>query len=89
MDKDCESLLFSLSPQQLALLASLIGILLSCDLDSNKQGALGNFFSSIGQTLQTTSAQAELLEGSGNNKNLLDKINNLKQQIYKLEQEIK
>lgn len=89
MDKDCDSLLFSLSPQQLALLGSLIGILLSCELDSNEQGAIGNFFSSIGQTLQTTSAQAELLESKGGNKQILDKINSLKQQICQLEQEIR
>lgn len=47
-------------PEQFTLLATIIGVLLSSELDPNEQNSVGNFLVSVGQTLLTSAAQAQL-----------------------------
>jgi len=92
-DSSCEnkieSCLFSLPPKQFALLSSIIGILLIDDLDIDQQNALGNFITGIGQTIMTAAAQQQLQENTDSpNDQILNEIENLKNQISLLKKEI-
>lgn len=55
---------FSIPPNQYALLASLIGVVLSENLDLNQQNSLGNFIVDIGTTMLTMASQGQLIESS-------------------------
>jgi rubredoxin len=88
MDQKFDSPLCGFSPQQFALIATVLGLVFTYGLNANEQGSLGNFFSVIGQVLQTTSAQSQLLQENCNSKKkIFEKIDELKQQIRKLEQD--
>lgn len=81
---------FSLRPTQFALLSSLLGILLTVNLDLDQQNSLGNFIVNIGQAILTSAAQGQALQSSNSqNKCIQQKIDKLKQQICELEQELK
>ena len=89
MNQDGDPLLFSIPPQQFALISALIGVLLSFGLDVNRQNSLGYFFLNIGNMLQSIAGQTTLLQGDNDDdQQLYDKINDLKQQICLLEQEV-
>lgn len=62
------SCFFSLPPRQLALLSSLIGILLTDNLNPDQQNTLGNFIVNIGQVILTSAAQGQLLQDNGSQK---------------------
>ena len=67
-DDASSSWFFSLPPKQFALLSSLIGILLTDNLNPDQQNALGNFIVNIGQVILTSAAQGQLLQDSGSQK---------------------
>lgn len=48
-----------LPPNQFALLAAFLGVLLNFALNSEEKAALGNFIISIGQTMLTAQAQEQ------------------------------
>ena len=77
---------FSMSPNQLALLASVLGVAIAENLNPNEQNSFGNFIQSLGQSILTISAQEELLQ---NKLDTMEQIESLKHQICKLEQEIR
>lgn len=52
--------LFKIPPDDFALIAALLGVVISNKLDVNEQNAIGNFFELIGQTILTVSAQEQL-----------------------------
>jgi hypothetical protein len=67
MNKICEgdtftSCLFSLPPKQFVLLSSLIGVLLTENLDLNEQNSLGNFIVNVGQSILIAAAQGQSLK---------------------------
>lgn len=90
MSQGNDSIFCSFSPVQFVVLATVLGLLLTRSLNADEQDTFGNFFTTIGQVLQTTASQLNLLENNCNsNKQALNKINDLKQQICELEKEIK
>lgn len=52
---------FSLPPELMSALATVLGFALLGDLSSDEQYSLSSFFMLIGQVLQTTGAQKQLL----------------------------
>ncbi len=52
------SWLFSLNAYEFTLIGTAIGYLFGANLTINQQNSLGNFFSLIGQVLQTINAQS-------------------------------
>ncbi len=90
MDQGNDSIFCAFSPVQFVLLATVLGLLLTCSLNADEQDTFGNFLTTIGQVLQTSASQSNFLEKNCNsNKQALDKINDLKQQICDLEKEIR
>lgn len=84
-----ESCLLSLHPQNFALLSTLLGLSLLDNLNINQKNALGNFIVSIGQTLLTAAAQEQSLQNDNSqNDQILDEIENLKNQITLLKKEL-
>lgn len=74
--------LLTLTANELALLASVLGFLLAQGIDANKQNSLGNFFELIGQVLLTISAQnIELQPNYPSKQELQRQINYLKKEI--------
>lgn len=63
------SFLYSLSGNDLALLASAVGLLLSQNINSNQINSLGNFFEGVGQIMLVIGAQQQLRENNNNNYN--------------------
>ncbi len=55
--KSLSDLLFSLDPYTFTLLGTTLGFGIATTLTVNQQNSLGNFFSLIGQILQTLNAQ--------------------------------
>ena len=60
--KNYAAFLNDLSPNELGVLASLLGLTLSQGLDYNEQNALGNFLEAIGQIIQCIGTQGQNLE---------------------------
>jgi hypothetical protein len=89
-ERSLASCLYSLSPKQLSLLSSLIGILLIDNLDVNQQNSLGNFIVGVGQILLISAAQEQLLESQSSSQtdDINQQIQMLKDQIYALEKEV-
>ena len=77
---------FSLSPNQLAILAAVVAIVLTENLNLNEQNSLGNFLQTVGQSMLTVNAQQQLLEDKVA---ALKELEGLKSQLCRLEQEIK
>ena len=67
--KNYASFLNNLSPNELGILASLLGSTLTQGLDYNEQNALGNFLEAIGEIVQCIGAQGQNLESKRNNIN--------------------
>lgn len=81
---------FSIPPKQYALLSTLLGILLTGNLDLNQQNSLGNFIVNVGQAILTAAAQGQALQNnSSQDERIKQKIEMLKQQIYDLEKELR
>lgn len=60
--KSYANFLYKLSPNEITILSSLIGLTLCQSLNGYEASSLGNFFELIGQTLLTYGAQAQLFE---------------------------
>lgn len=90
MRRSNDSFFCSFTPAQFVLLATILGLLIARGIDDDEQESLGNFLATMGQVLQTAASQSVFLETEcKSNKKALDKINELKQQIWDLENEIK
>lgn len=55
--------IFDLSPDELILLATALGLQMSKELTLDQQVSLGNFFIQVGQTILTFNGQQAYLEG--------------------------
>ena len=85
------SCLLSLPPNQLAVLATVSGLVLQDNLSIDQRNALGNFLLSIGQTMLTTAAQEQALQSckeQDNSDQVHEDIEELKKQIAILKKEI-
>lgn len=83
------SFFFSLSPQQAALLATLIGLILADDLDLDEQNALGNFLQAIGQTIIVNAGQAAVIQADEKDKDEIKcRLKALKEEIEILENKL-
>ena len=87
------SCLSNISPEQLTLIACLIGLILSQELDSNEQNILGNLLTETGQTLLTVGAQTQNQNDQQQNEDqillLSQQIENLNLQINVLKRQMK
>ncbi|MFZ5969883.1 MAG: hypothetical protein ACOYVK_22205 [Bacillota bacterium] len=81
--------LFNLSASQFALLASILGIGVANNLNSNQQNSLGNFFESLGQTILTVNAQEQLLQQNQSNDAMCQQLELLRKQIEIMEKQLK
>ena len=82
---------FNIPGQQFTLLSVLTALLLINNLDLELQDTLGNFFSSIGQSITTASGQNRLLSArrkQSKNDMLKERLAALKNQINSLEAQI-
>ena len=75
---------FDLPPRTLTIIALLLGFLMIDDLNSDQQNSLGNFLELIGQTLETNSAQQQLLDDKKQDK----KMQEMEERIKQLEKKI-
>ena len=73
--------IFSIPPVQFTALATIIGILLSCDLDADEQNSLGNFFLTIGQVLATIASQQAVFESNPDNQKIIRNLDNIRDNI--------
>ncbi len=90
MRRSNDSFFCAFTPAQFVLLATVLGLVIASGIDESEQESLGNFLATMGQVLQTAASQSAYLEANCNSdQKALDKINELKQQIYDLENEIK
>ena len=64
--KNYAAFLNNLSPNELGVLASLLGLTLSQGLDYKEQNALWNFLEAIGQIIQCIGTQGQNLESKRN-----------------------
>ena len=81
--KGLSQILISLSPQEMTLLAGIIGTLCTFSLSSSELNVLGNFLQSIGQLISLAQAQKALQEQT-NNVSIND-LNKVKQELdYKI-----
>ena len=70
---------FDLPPRTITLIAILLGFLMIDDLTSDEQDTLGNFLQLIGQTLETNSAQAQLLDDRKQDQKMKEMEDRIKQ----------
>lgn len=60
--------LFSLNPYEFTMISTLIGFIISPQLNLNEQNSLGNFFELLGQVILTINAQASTIEANNINR---------------------
>ncbi|MBZ9607760.1 hypothetical protein G9F73_008030 [Clostridium estertheticum] len=89
------------TPSELAILATIIGIIIASKFNVNQQNALGNFLTGLAQSILIIAAQTQNLEsqdgnqsgdnGNSNSKNSNSKNSNkdLQKQIDELKEYIK
>lgn len=87
------SYISSIPSEQITILSTLIGVLISSDLDVDEQNALGNILINIGQALVTV-ASLEAIQQSQNNEQMqkqyiCQQIDQLNLQINQLRQQLK
>ena len=56
----------NINPNEFTLTAFIIGYILCQNLNTNEQNSLGNWFELLGQVLETTAAQNQLLQNNSN-----------------------
>mgnify|MGYP003318989209 CR=1 FL=1 len=78
--------LSSLSANEFTLSAMFIGFIITQNLNYQEQNTIGNWFECVGQIILTLSAQNQLLTPS--DPSIIEKINNLQNQIDKLKEEL-
>ena len=62
MNNSCSNKFFSLSPSELTLLATVISIAVSEELDNCQRNVFGNFLTSVAQNILTFDSQASCLQ---------------------------
>lgn len=67
--KRFSNFLFKLNPYEYSTIAFIMGIIISSQLTTSEQNSLGNWLQLIGQTLETMSAQNQLLNPQNVNPN--------------------
>lgn len=77
------NMLLELNAYEFNLVAMLLGYIIAEDLGSYAQSAMGNFFESVGQVLETIGAQNQYLEQKNdfNNKEIINELYNLAKRI--------
>ncbi|MFD3157883.1 hypothetical protein ACFIJ5_13595 [Haloimpatiens sp. FM7330] len=91
----------SCTPNEIVILATILGIIIAEKLNPKEQNVVGNFFEALGQIILTINAQVQNLQcenqnGNNNTKNnssntneeLQKQIDELKKYIKKLENKI-
>lgn len=78
-----------LPPELFALLAALLGALISRPLNPDEQNALGNFILSIGQTMATSSAQGQNLQAMSEKDDMLKKICEMSEQLEDMKRRLR
>ena len=73
---------FSLPPELLTALGTVLGFAALGDLNGDQQNTLGNFLMLIGQVLETNSAQLQLLEDLAS----AQQMRQLRQEVEQLKQ---
>jgi hypothetical protein len=91
------------TPNELATLSTIIGIIIASKYNINQQNVVGNFLDGVGQTLFIIAAQAQNIQpqagnsstdngnsnSNGNNVDLQKQIDELKEHIKKFEENMK
>ncbi len=62
MNNSCSNKFFSLSPSELTLLATVIGLAVAEELDNCQRNVFGNFLTSVAQNILTFDAQESCLQ---------------------------
>lgn len=85
---------FSLPPQLMTALGTVLGFAVLGGLDGDQQNALGNFLMLIAQIMETNAAQLQLLEDQQNARQtarqeaqLQDQLDEIRRRLNSLEQE--
>lgn len=81
--------LFSIPPGPFAILANLIGVAFTQNLNYDQQNSLDNFLQSISQSMETFSAQQELQQSRSDNQLMYNQIQLIKEQLKFFEERIK
>ena len=79
MNNDYKSLadfLFSFTGNEFAIISSIIGFIISQNLDIDEVNSLGNFFENIGQFMLAKAAQDQVISNRNNNNSNNPIINN-------------
>ncbi|MCR4434899.1 MAG: hypothetical protein QHH06_05120 [Clostridiales bacterium] len=76
-------------PNQFALVAALLGILLNLELDINEQNSFGNFLVSVGQTMLTAAAQAQNQTAHPTRSSLCQRIDQMRAELDMLKKQLK
>jgi len=91
------------SPNELAALSTIVGVIIASKYNINQQNVVGNFLDGVGQTLFIIAAQAQNIQpqagdsivnngnsnSNGSNVDLQRQIDELKEQIKRCEDNIK
>ena len=74
--KSLADFLFSFSGNEFAIISSIIGFVISQNLDIDEVNSLGNFFENIGQFMLAKAAQDQVISNRNNNNSNNPIINN-------------
>ena len=74
--KSLADFLFSFTGNEFAIISSIIGFVISQNLDIDEVNSLGNFFENIGQFMLAKAAQDQVLSNRNNNNSNNPIINN-------------
>jgi hypothetical protein len=81
--------LFALTPAQMSLLSSVLGLLFIEGLDLDQQNSLGNFIIGIGSSILVAAAQGQLIEAHADPAAVMQRqIQALKKQVDALQKKI-
>lgn len=81
--------LFALTPAQMSLLSSMLGLLFIEGLDLDQQNSLGNFIVGIGTSILVAAAQGSLIEANTDPTAVMQRqIQSLKKQMDALQRKI-
>jgi len=80
-------------PKQFTLLSTLLGLLLTADLNENEQNSFGNFLVTVGQALLTNVSQVQTQKAFSDNQQRYDdvcrQIAQLNAQLSEMKKQIK
>lgn len=83
------------TPEELATLATILGVLIAKELNINQQSVVGNFWEAVGQTILTIQAQIQNIQSQDGNQSVdngnsnSDGTKDLQKQIDELRDYIK